>query len=93
LSRGGKVLCSRSIYAGATPLIDCNQNGEIDLDEFATTARSLFAELDKNMDGRLVPNELRLVHLAGTPAAHGNAARQQGTVARVIGPAFPGPNK
>src|SRR5882724_12545088 len=47
--------------AGASPLIDWNQNGEIDFDEFATTARSLFAELDKDMDGKLVPNELRLV--------------------------------
>ena len=47
--------------AGASPLIDWNQNGEIDFDEFATTARSLFAELDKDMDGKLTPNELRLV--------------------------------
>ena len=46
--------------AGASPLIDWNQNGEIDFDEFATTARSLFAELDKDMDGKLIPNELRL---------------------------------
>src|SRR3977135_2165680 len=46
--------------AGASPLIDWNQNGEIDFDEFATTARSLFAELDRNMDGKLVPNEVWL---------------------------------
>jgi Ca2+-binding EF-hand superfamily protein len=47
--------------SGTSPLIDWNQNGEIDFDEFATTARSLFAELDKDMDGKLTPNELRLV--------------------------------
>ena len=46
--------------AGASPLIDWNQNGEIDFDEFATTARSLFAELDRNMDSKLTPDELRL---------------------------------
>jgi len=46
--------------AGASPLIDWNQNGQIEFDEFATTARSLFAELDRDMDGKLVPDELRL---------------------------------
>ncbi len=47
--------------AGASPLIDWNQNGEIEFDEFATTARSLFAELDRNMDGKLTSDELRLM--------------------------------
>src|SRR5258706_2282055 len=47
--------------AGASPLIDWNQNGEIDFDEFATTAQSLFAVLDRNMDGKLTSDELRLV--------------------------------
>jgi Ca2+-binding EF-hand superfamily protein len=47
--------------AGASPLIDWNQNGQIDFDEFATTARSLFAELDRDSDGKLAPDELRLL--------------------------------
>ena len=47
--------------AGASPLIDWNQNGQIDFDEFATTARSLFSELDRDRDGKLAPDELRLV--------------------------------
>jgi Ca2+-binding EF-hand superfamily protein len=47
--------------AGASPLIDWNQNGQIEFDEFATTARSLFAELDRDMDGKLTSDELRLM--------------------------------
>ena len=50
----------RAFGTGASPLIDWNQNGEIEFDEFATTARSMFAELDKDMNGRLDMNELRL---------------------------------
>jgi len=50
----------RAFGTGASPLIDWNQNGFIEFDEFATTARSVFAELDKNMDNRLDSNELRL---------------------------------
>ena len=47
--------------AGASPLIDWNQNGQIDFDEFATTARSLFSELDRDSDGKLASDELRLL--------------------------------
>ena len=39
-------------------LIDWNQDGFIDYEEFATTARSLFDALDKNHDGKLDPEEL-----------------------------------
>jgi Ca2+-binding EF-hand superfamily protein len=50
----------RAAGTAASPLIDWNQNGQIDFDEFATTARSMFAELDKDKDGKLSPDELRL---------------------------------
>ena len=50
----------RVFGTGASPLIDWNRNGLIDLDEFATTARSMFAELDMDHDGKLDMNELRL---------------------------------
>lgn len=54
-----------------SPLIDWNQDGYIDFDEFASTARSVFEEMDKNHDGKLDPNELRL------PAVRGGAPVQQ----------------
>jgi hypothetical protein len=56
----------RAFGTGASPLIDWNQNGMIDFDEFATTARSMFAELDKDNDGKLDMNELRLPRMPGT---------------------------
>src|SRR5258708_34965275 len=37
--------------AGASPLIDWNQNGGIDFDEFATTARPLLAALEQRRVG------------------------------------------
>lgn len=42
----------------ATPLIDWNQDGCIDLNEYAGTARSLFTQMDRNGDGKLTPEEL-----------------------------------
>jgi len=42
----------------ATPLIDWNQDGCIDVNEYAGTARSLFTEMDRNEDGKLTPEEL-----------------------------------
>lgn len=42
-----------------SPLIDWNQDGVIDFNEFANTARSLFDELDRNHDGELSPDELK----------------------------------
>jgi Ca2+-binding EF-hand superfamily protein len=50
----------RAFGTGASPLIDWNRDGQIDFDEFATTARSMFAELDKDHDGKLDMTELRL---------------------------------
>ncbi len=44
--------------AAASPLIDWKQNGCVDFDEFAATARSLFEQLDKNSDGKLTPDEV-----------------------------------
>lgn len=43
----------------ASPLVDWNQDGFIQFDEFATTDRSLFDQLDRNGDGKLSPDELR----------------------------------
>jgi len=50
----------RAFGTEASPLIDWNQDGFIDFDEFASTARSVFEDMDKNHDGRLDQNELRL---------------------------------
>ncbi len=44
----------------ASPLIDWNQDGFVSFDEFATTAHSVFDQLDKDKDGRLTSDELRL---------------------------------
>lgn len=44
--------------SAASPLIDWKKKGCIDFDEFATTARSLFLQLDTNGDGVLSPNEI-----------------------------------
>ena len=44
--------------AAASPLIDWKQNGCVDFEEFASTARSLFESLDKNGDGKLTPDEI-----------------------------------
>ena len=45
---------------GFSPLIDWNQDGRVDFAEFATTAHSVFAELDANHDGMLEGGELRV---------------------------------
>jgi Ca2+-binding EF-hand superfamily protein len=68
----------RAAGTGASPLIDWNQNNQIDFDEFATTARSMFAEMDKDMDGKLVQDELRLPRqLRGPVAVREEAPRGQ----------------
>ncbi|MBS0471419.1 MAG: hypothetical protein JSR60_10130 [Proteobacteria bacterium] len=43
----------------ATPLVDWNQDGCIDFNEYSGTALSLFDTLDVNRDGRLSADELR----------------------------------
>jgi EF hand domain-containing protein len=42
----------------ATPLVDWNQDGCIDFNEFSGAMLSLFDTLDKNGDGELTPKEL-----------------------------------
>lgn len=39
-------------------VVDWNQDGFVDFNEFAGTARSLFAELDKDGDGQVTPKEI-----------------------------------
>jgi EF hand len=58
-----------------SPLIDWNQDGFVSFDEFATTARSVFDELDTNHDGRLDASELRLPR---GRAGAGRAPREAG---------------
>jgi Ca2+-binding EF-hand superfamily protein len=43
----------------ASTIVDWNQDGYIDFNEFAGTARSLFAEIDRDHDGQLSPAELK----------------------------------
>jgi Ca2+-binding EF-hand superfamily protein len=43
---------------GATPLIDWNQDGHVDFQEFAAAPRSLFKQTDRNNDGTLTPDEI-----------------------------------
>lgn len=50
---------TKSDEAAASPLIDWKNRGCIDFDEYATTARSLFEQLDRDGNGKLTPNELR----------------------------------
>jgi Ca2+-binding EF-hand superfamily protein len=76
---------------GASPLIDWNQNGVIDYDEFATTARSLFAELDRDHDGRLDATELRLPMMRGGRGMPGPEGGQGQRPRRLD--AFPGLSK
>ncbi len=44
--------------SAASPIIDWKQQGCVDFEEFAATERSLFAQLDRNEDGKLTPDEL-----------------------------------
>jgi EF hand domain-containing protein len=80
----------KAFGTAASPLIDWNQNGQIDFDEFATTARSVYAELDVDHDGKLDKNELRLPTLRGRgPPGDGQGGPGQQRPRR--GMAFPGP--
>jgi hypothetical protein len=45
---------------GFSPLIDWNRDGKVDFAEFATTARSVFEEMDRNHDGVLEGSEIRV---------------------------------
>lgn len=44
--------------AATSPLVDWNHKGYVDFDDFATTARSLFDQLDVKGNGVLTPDEL-----------------------------------
>ncbi|HWA89993.1 MAG TPA: EF-hand domain-containing protein [Rhizomicrobium sp.] len=50
-------------------LVDWNQDGFVDFNEFAGTARSLFAELDSDGDGVLTPKEMGRKQEGPAPAA------------------------
>ena len=50
----------RQSGTASSPLIDWNQDGVIDFAEFATTARTLFGELDRDHGGTLAGVELRV---------------------------------
>jgi EF hand len=43
----------------ASTIVDWNQDGFVDFNEFAGTARSLFADIDRNGDDQLTPDELQ----------------------------------
>lgn len=68
----------RAFGTEASPLIDWNQDGYIDFDEFASTPRSVFEDMDKNHDGKLDPNELRLPNVRGQPVQRPPVQRQGG---------------
>ena len=65
--------------SAASPLIDWKNKGCIDFDEFATTARSLFLQLDANGDGVLTDNEL-----------HPHRPGKKKAPAPVLAPSYPG---
>ena len=48
----------REDASATSPLVDWNHDGVVDFEEFAGTARSLFAELDIDGNGVLSPKEL-----------------------------------
>ena len=81
----------RASGTGASPLIDWNRNAQIEFDEFATTARSLFAQLDRDENGQLGQDELRVPRAGRGPAMppEGPGGRGRGP-APFAEPAFPG---
>lgn len=66
----------RANGTGASPLIDWNQDGAVSFDEFATTARSVFDELDRDHDGVLDRDEVRLPRGRGAQGPQGGRPRQ-----------------
>jgi Ca2+-binding EF-hand superfamily protein len=58
---------TKSDEAAASPLIDWKKKRCIDVDEYATTARSLFEQLDRDGNGKLTPNELRAAQRKNQP--------------------------
>jgi Ca2+-binding EF-hand superfamily protein len=58
----------------ASTLVDWNQDGFVDFNEFAGTVRSLFAEIDTDSNGELSPKELQAY--AGHKKRHGDGDDQ-----------------
>jgi hypothetical protein len=52
-----------------SPLQDWNGDGVIDFNEFAAAPRALFEDLDRNHDGVLTPDELRIGPSPDNPGA------------------------
>lgn len=63
--------------ASYSPLVDGRRSGMIDFDDFAAVPRSIFERLDRNHDGKLDQNELRLIQNVRGPVAP-NPARNRG---------------
>ena len=59
----------------ASPLVDWNQDGCIDFNEFSGTALSLFATLDTNSDGELSPRELNGANRPAGAGGQGDGGR------------------
>jgi hypothetical protein len=49
---------TKSDESAASPLIDWENKGCIDFNEYAATGRSLFDQLDRDGNGKLTPDEL-----------------------------------
>jgi len=60
--------------SAASPLVDWNNDGVVDFDEFAATARSLFDQLDADGNGVLSPAEMKTQR--GGP---GSGEKERGT--------------
>lgn len=60
-----------------SPLQDWNGDGVIDFNEFAATARALFNELDRDGNGVITPDELR-IKKPGSDATPGKGEGEQG---------------
>lgn len=58
---------SRVLGASYSPMVDMHRNGMIDFEEFAALPRAIFDRLDRNHDGKLDQNELRLIQMIRGP--------------------------
>lgn len=60
----------------ASTLVDWNQDGHVDFNEFAGTARSLFVELDKDSNGVLSAREWHPPKPGAKPDARGDGGNE-----------------